>query len=655
MINWILSFVICSGLLLAVYHLILKNESFYRFNRFFLLFALLFSAAVPFTTIRLPEKFGRIKSQVFKRRQTVIPAVRAPQEVSQAQHPVIENVQPVVTVAVPVTYNKPSPINRLSFLWMMYALPVLTLLARFIRNSYIIGRAVKRSSITHSHNLNLVLIDDDITPHSFLHYIFLNRNDYEAGLIEPQIIRHEQAHISQLHSLDVIFAELMQMVFWFNPFLPFYKRAMQLNHEFLADEAVIKTYADVTFYQNLLLAKATLRPGMALTSQFNYLTIKNRLIMMTKTTSAKTGFIKKAAVAPVLCITVLIFANKVIAHTNNEKQKIAPSPDIVSMISRGLNPILSVHDIKHIAPAKKPASLNVMTEYIRLMFKYNLIYITQQVELTAAVARMPKEDRIKAQQLFNQMSAPQQAETLIQFKELLLPAHSRQPVAAEFSHWENQTTKLRVWIDGKEIAQTDLKKYQLSAFAHYNYGMLSLTNPDYGKYEAELHLMTSEFFKKDNELIANDNFQIAVLNMKLVAMHLNTTKPMLAEDYKYYERVPVKQADGKTLDRVRVYCFSGGYSEVDVTPGAKVAFFIDGTFYSEADFKNLPQSIVAKIQVMGHTVGARDIIQKNYPGIDLHGYEGVLWVSISSNMDPPKTTYAWEKQIPELKDALAKK
>jgi beta-lactamase regulating signal transducer with metallopeptidase domain len=84
------------------------------------------------------------------------------------------------------------------------------------------------------------------------------------------------------HSLDILLIETLKVLFWFNPIFIFYKKAIQLNHEFLADEKVVKSHNDVPFYQNLLISKANANPTYYLASNLNYSVTKKRLIMMTK-------------------------------------------------------------------------------------------------------------------------------------------------------------------------------------------------------------------------------------------------------------------------------------------------------------------------------------------------------------------------------------
>ena len=112
----------------------------------------------------------------------------------------------------------------------------------------------------------LVLIEKDVIPHSFLNNIFLNKKHYLEGRIEKEILAHELAHVKQYHSFDILLAQSFQCIFWFNPLFRFYTKAIQLNHEFLADESVVRSTANQLVYQQLLLSKASGKERFSLAS-----------------------------------------------------------------------------------------------------------------------------------------------------------------------------------------------------------------------------------------------------------------------------------------------------------------------------------------------------------------------------------------------------
>ena len=106
----------------------------------------------------------------------------------------------------------------------------------------------------------------------------------------------------------------MQIVFWFNPLLVFYKKAIKLNHEFLADEAVNKQFGSVKSYQNLLLDFASHKNTVALASNINYLITKKRLLMMTKKESPIKIVLKVFSVGVVYALLLFVFSTKATAQ-----------------------------------------------------------------------------------------------------------------------------------------------------------------------------------------------------------------------------------------------------------------------------------------------------------------------------------------------------
>ncbi len=152
---------------------------------------------------------------------------------------------------------------------------------------------IKSNPIVKYKNANLVLVDEKTLPHTFLNSIFINFDDYNNRNIEDELYTHELVHVTQKHTLDILFIEFLKVIFWFNPLFILYKKAIQLNHEFLADEEIVKTYNNVPFYQNLLLQKSSEQQTIYLASNLNYLVTKKRLIMMTKSTSQKIAVLEK--------------------------------------------------------------------------------------------------------------------------------------------------------------------------------------------------------------------------------------------------------------------------------------------------------------------------------------------------------------------------
>lgn len=485
---YLINFVLCSGLLLIVYRLFLQNERMYRFSRFYLLFSLVFSLAVPFITIStkteaIPVVYQQVVYQAFDNGtdQHII----APANV-QAPKFEIGNYLPAILTG-------------------LYGLVALILLVRFVINLYRIRKEIAESEqINHQHT-RLILTSADVTPHSFLNYVFINRNDYRDGAVEPEIICHEQTHVKQWHSLDVILVELFQALCWFNPFIPFYRKAIKLNHEFLADEAVIESYADTPAYQYLLLAKASQARSVQLASQFNYLTTKKRLIMMTKTTSAKMAWGKKLALLPVLAVTLFFFSNKTLAQQKSKLEEVRID-EPVKEVRKDKSKVEEVRideplqEIRIDEPVPNPKEL--VKAYNAILNKYN--YPTGVATLKAGkfapverklfdVPQFSAADKAKLISLYNLMSQKQRDEQILGFIKNSPPFAKVTPTEQQYNNFKNPK-EYGVWIDGKKVSNKTLDEYKASDFDHFFVSRLSANAIHHNEYNNQLDLMTKAYY-----------------------------------------------------------------------------------------------------------------------------------------------------------------
>jgi len=299
MIDFLIKSTASLSALLVVYHLFLEKEKMFRFNRYFLLISLLFSIGVPFISFEIHQD---------------IPIVYNNATAFQAITAETLPIQPEVT-----NINTEEQTNYwVSLLWITYLIITLILCYRFIQNIYIITSKAKVSKIIVYQNIKMVLLSEETLPYSFWNSIYINQNDFENGKIEQELFTHEIVHVKQKHTLDVIFIEILKTLFWFNPIFIFYKKAIQLNHEFLADENVITAHNDIYLYQNLLLNKLNVSQPISLTSNLNFLSTKKRLIMMTKITSKTRALIMQSLAVLGLLTIFILFGFKPLPLSNKK-------------------------------------------------------------------------------------------------------------------------------------------------------------------------------------------------------------------------------------------------------------------------------------------------------------------------------------------------
>lgn len=194
MITYIIKFVFASSLLFTVYYLFLEKEKIYRFNRFYLLFSILFSIIIPLITIN-------IKSAPIPINEPIILFDNGLQNLqfeSTIQSTIDTNVLNIIFLGGYLTISL--------FLFYRYLLNILAVFFKIRSNK----------SVSYL-NAKLVLTNERRYPFSFLKYIFVNSDEYENGRIEDEILSHELTHVNQKHSFDILFIELLLIFTWVNP------------------------------------------------------------------------------------------------------------------------------------------------------------------------------------------------------------------------------------------------------------------------------------------------------------------------------------------------------------------------------------------------------------------------------------------------------
>lgn len=167
----------------------------------------------------------------------------------------------------------------------------------------------------------LIRVGKNIAPFSFWNRVFIGNKNYQSDEL-LNIITHESVHIRQKHSVDLMLFGLLLSFQWFNPFVWLYRRAINITHEYLADQGALNSGVDLPAYQYSLLNEALGGNRIEIASNYN-LSIKKRITMMMKKRSPKFAALKLAVAAPILIVLFGAFAfntnasaAEVIADTN---------------------------------------------------------------------------------------------------------------------------------------------------------------------------------------------------------------------------------------------------------------------------------------------------------------------------------------------------
>jgi len=299
MIIYLGKLIACSGLLYLVYISLLQQHKLLAFNRFYLLAIIPIALFAPLVQTALPSfipdffHFNRVQPEV-----------------------VPEHIELAITA--PAAVPQESLISTNTAIFLAYLLIAIVLLIRYIVSYKKFSSYIGRASATN--NPSIYSIYGLKTPFSFFRRIYVPHGAYLQGEIEASIIAHEQAHVDQRHSIDVMLMQFMRIVLWFNPMVYLIDRAVRQNHEYLADDAVVQVYERAS-YQHLIIQWSMSSPDInALpASNFNFLTTKKRLIMLQKKTNSG-----KLLLMPALTL-LLTTAISLLFSTHVEAQKTTPA------------------------------------------------------------------------------------------------------------------------------------------------------------------------------------------------------------------------------------------------------------------------------------------------------------------------------------------
>ena len=267
------------------YHILLRKETFFNSNRWFLLAGLITSIVLPLV--------------IFTKIVWVDPS---PADFDWSKIPVTAPVE-----------NEAFEINWYLVFGIVYSIGIFLFLMKFAFDFYSVFKVLKGKTILQQADFKFIDLKENVSPFSYFNFIVYNSSLYSDTELE-NILEHEKVHSAQNHTVDVLISRLFCVVFWFNPLVWLYKKAMLQNLEFIADSEASKNISDKKSYQLTLLKITTQENCVAITNHFYQSLIKKRIVMLNKNQSNKRNSWKYALLLPLLGAFVFFFQVKVVAQ-----------------------------------------------------------------------------------------------------------------------------------------------------------------------------------------------------------------------------------------------------------------------------------------------------------------------------------------------------
>ena len=286
------------------YRLLLSKETFHRFNRIVLLGTAALSFVLPLCVITI-------------RKVVTLPYTPVADEQAET----------ALEMATTVTEAASAPVwpAVVCGIFILGALAVLLMTVISIFKVKAIINSGEHQTLESGETL--VITNDDTAPFSWMKYIVISREDYESGY--SQILTHEKAHIALRHSWDLLFVDMITVLQWFNPAIWMLKSDLRALHEFEADDAVLRSGANVKEYQYLLIRKAVSKSGYSVANSFNHSTLKARITMMLNKKSSRMSAWKALYVIPLVGISLAATAETKVdyQYEGQQPEAVADTPD----------------------------------------------------------------------------------------------------------------------------------------------------------------------------------------------------------------------------------------------------------------------------------------------------------------------------------------
>lgn len=282
--------ILSTGLFILIYRLFVRNSTAFGWNRFYLLSTMILSLFLPF--IDISTWFADEKPVIFYASLLTTQTF-------------------TVTATAPIAQQSLSLSNWIE---IGYFSIVALFLFRFIWGLSRVLILMMKHDYQQEGKLKIHRLQRKST-FSFFNHIFIQPEHWNKPTID-YILKHEQAHVDYMHSIDSIIAELVLVFGWFNPFYYAYRREIHLLHECQADQAVLNSDCDKVTYHQLLLNEVSGNLSYIIVNQFSYSLIKKRFSMISKNKQSRYARLNVLLAIPAAFALMVLFS-----FTSLEKNK----------------------------------------------------------------------------------------------------------------------------------------------------------------------------------------------------------------------------------------------------------------------------------------------------------------------------------------------
>jgi hypothetical protein len=322
MLFYFLQVIIIQLIFLLFYDWFLQRETFFQWNRFYLIASGIVSFVLPIVHLGWWSSHDQWH-------ETLAPVIIGSHQLQNS-----------ITVQVETGYQRE--------LLLLYITGLLIFISIFVYKFFRIYRLISAHPVIDKGGYKIVLLGNQKEAFSFIHYIFIDKDLYRQN--DLSVLNHELVHVRQKHWVDLLIFECFKMIFWFNPLLWWYQKRLLVLHEFIADRQVLKQNNLHDYFNRILQETFQVRNVSFINQFYQPELLKKRIMMQKRKPSKHWTKIKFLGFAVIL--TGLVFVVDACKNENGDENIL--TWDEVKQIDP--------ENIENIVVKKNPPKITIITK-----------------------------------------------------------------------------------------------------------------------------------------------------------------------------------------------------------------------------------------------------------------------------------------------------
>ena len=287
--SYIFQVILFQLVFLLVYEFLLKKETFFNYNRTYLLLTPLLAFLLPMINV---EMLSNLVPQA---------SVSSISRLWLAEVYIGDATQNIQQLPTLVLSEKSQSYNWIAIIYGIGAIASLGIVWKKLFN---LRKLFRFNIISEVKSFKIIEIPSSNVACTFNRTIFLGED--LTKIEREQIIEHELIHVKQKHSYDLVYFEILKTIFWFNPLIYIYQNRIAALHEFIADSNVVRTTEKRSYYEQLLNSAFNTQNISFINQFFNHSLIKKRILMLQKSKSKNIAKFKYLLILPLMLLMLTV-------------------------------------------------------------------------------------------------------------------------------------------------------------------------------------------------------------------------------------------------------------------------------------------------------------------------------------------------------------